>query len=169
MKIKTLLYAWCGLTREANSGKIKGRKYFGRFIMTVIVCIDTGRGMTFFGRRQSTDSVLRKRIASLARGKKLYMSAYSASQFGADENIVVCDGAPTDEDAVWFTECSDPAPYADETDELVIYRWNRTYPRELKLTFDPYESGMTLYSITDFEGSSHPRITEEIWRRERRG
>ena len=136
--------------------------------MTVIVCIDTGRGMTFFGKRQSTDSVLRERILSLAAGKKLIMNAYSASQFGEDGAITVANGAPFDtEDAVWFTETEDPAPWADSIDTLVIYRWNRAYPRELLLTLDPFEAGMRLCSVTDFEGSSHTRITEEIWTRDR--
>ncbi len=135
--------------------------------MTVIVCIDTGRGMTFFGKRQSTDSVLRERILALAEGKRLVMSPYTASQFAENGGVTISDGAPADtDDAVWFTETEDPAPWADSIDTLVIYRWNRAYPRELTLTLDPFEAGMRLCSVTDFEGSSHPRITEEIWTRE---
>ena len=134
--------------------------------MTAIVCIDTGRGMTFFGKRQSTDSVLRERILSISEGKTLVMNAYSASQFASDDGITVSDDAPTDEKgSIWFTETVDPAPYADDIDTLVIYRWNRAYPREMLLTLDPYDAGMKLCSVSDFEGSSHPRITEEIWTR----
>ena len=130
--------------------------------MTAIVCIDTGRGMTFFGKRQSSDSVLCERILSLSRGKKLVMDQYSSSRF-ADADVAVSDGAPEEDGAVWFTETVDPAPWADRIDTFVIYRWNRAYPREMKLTLDPYDEGMRLSSITDFEGSSHTRITEEIW------
>ena len=133
--------------------------------MTVIVCIDTGRGMTFFGKRQSTDSVLRERVLSLSRGRRLVMDHYSASQFGDSEGVCVSDGAPDEPDAVWFTETVVPAPWAQSIDTLVIYRWNRAYPRELLLTLDPYGEGMRLCSISDFEGSSHERITEEIWKR----
>ena len=133
--------------------------------MTVIVCIDTGRGMTFSGRRQSADSVLRDRVISLSAGKELYMNSYSASQFDEDgkTDITVSDDPPLGKDAVWFVEDVDPAPYASGAERLVIYRWNRTYPRELLFTLDPYGSGMKLESIRDFKGSSHPRITEEIW------
>ena len=138
--------------------------------MTVIVCIDTGRGMTFFGKRQSTDSVLRERVLSLSKGKSLFMNAYSASQFKGTDPITVSDEVPTAEkDSLWFTETVDPAPYADAVDTLVIYRWNRAYPREMILTLDPYDEGMRLCSVTDFEGSSHPRITEEIWTKRKDG
>ena len=131
--------------------------------MTVIVCIDTGRGMTFFGKRQSTDSVLRERILALADGRGLVVNPYTASQFAQNDEVTVSDGASAD--GVWFVEDVDPAPFAERIDTLVIYRWNRAYPREMKLTLDPYDAGMRLCSITDFEGSSHARITEEIWTR----
>ncbi len=131
--------------------------------MTVIVCIDTGRGMTFFGKRQSTDSVLRERILALSGGGGLVVSPYTASQFTKNDSVTVSDVAPAD--GVWFAEEVDPAPFAERIDTLVIYRWNRAYPREMKLTLDPYDAGMRLCSIADFKGSSHDRITEEIWTR----
>ena len=133
--------------------------------MTLVVCIDTGRGMSFFGRRQSTDSVLQKRIVSMAKGKALVMNAYSASQFRdcGEEIPVTSDAGSAGPDPVVFVEDVDPAPYLDGVDRLVLYRWNRIYPRDMTLNFDPYENGMRLESILDFKGSSHERITEEIW------
>ena len=135
--------------------------------MTVIVCIDTGRGMTFFGRRQSTDSVLRERIIAHAEGRPLVMDSYSASQFRDDDAPIEVTEEPfaAGPDAVVFTEDADPGPFAALADRLIIYRWNRIYPRDMTLTFDPFEEGMRLESILDFKGSSHDRITEEIWTR----
>ena len=133
--------------------------------MTAVVCIDTGRGMMFFGRRQSTDSVLRERVARLAKNKKLVMNSYTASQFRdfAADITVTDEPFSADEDSVVFAEDIDPAPYAAKIDRLVIYRWNRIYPRDFIFTLDPFGLGMRLESILDFKGASHERITEEIW------
>ncbi len=133
--------------------------------MTVVVCIDTRRGMMFSGRRQSTDSVLRRRVIELAKGRDLVMDGYSESQFRCDgaDIVVMNDPFLYEKDCVIFAEDTDTAPYADRIDRLVIYRWNRIYPRDAVLTLDPFGAGMRLESILDFEGSSHSRITEEIW------
>ncbi|MBR6916710.1 MAG: hypothetical protein IKN38_00865 [Clostridia bacterium] len=100
--------------------------------MTVIVCIDSGRGIAFCGRRRCTDRGLAKRISE---------------KFG---------------DA-YFDELSDPAPMIGRAERLVIYRWNRKYPADVYLTADPYDEGFRLSGISDFKGTSHDRITEEVW------
>jgi len=135
--------------------------------MTVIVCLDTGRGMTFFGRRLSTDSAVRERIVSLAGSRRLVMNAYTASQFrGSGADIyVTCDLSSLGDDDVCFAEDFDPSVFKDKISSLVIFRWNRKYPRDGEMSFYPYDEGMRLDSIRDFAGSSHERITEEIWTR----
>lgn len=133
--------------------------------MTVIVCFDTGRGMTFFGKRQSADRAVIKRILSVSGGMTIYTEPYAAPLFRDCGAEIL----PTDEfsslphDAVCFIENVDPASLADRIDRFVIYRWNRKYPRDRAVGFFPYEEGFTLQSISDFAGSSHDRITEEIW------
>lgn len=93
--------------------------------------------MTFFGRRQSTDAALRERIVALAGEGSISMSEYTAAQFrGCGANVAVSP-EPTPDDSVYFFEEVDPAKYAELADRLVIYRWNRNYPRDLKLTLDP--------------------------------
>ena len=44
--------------------------------MIVIACVDDKMGMLFNHRRQSQDSVLRKRILQITAGKILWMSRY---------------------------------------------------------------------------------------------
>ena len=58
--------------------------------MNLIVCLDDKNGMMFNKRRQSQDRLLRERVLALVPGK-LYMSAYSAKQFGENEKIIVCE------------------------------------------------------------------------------
>ena len=131
--------------------------------MTAVVCIDSGRGMSFFGRRQSTDGAVRERILSLAGGKALSMSEYSAAQFRGCVAEIRISSDPAPYDGVYFFEEEDPAPYAEYADRVVIYRWNRNYPRDMTMTLDPFREGMRLESICDFSGTSHDRITEEVW------
>ena len=101
--------------------------------MTFIVCLDEGGGATFFGRPQSSDSVLAERIASVPGARRIF----------SDDDV------------------------PGKVDTLIIYRWNRKYPRDGVLELSPYDMGLSLDSITDFAGSSHNRITEEVWKRRR--
>ena len=133
--------------------------------MTLIVCFDAGRGVTFFGKRQSADSEVKRRIVKIASGEPVCMTKYSASLFrdtGANVALFEDLGEAPD-DAVVFTESADLSRFGGKTDRLVIYRWNRKYPRDCVADFYPFDEGMRLVSMTDFAGSSHGRVTEEIW------
>ena len=138
--------------------------------MTVIVCFDTGRGTAFFGKRQCADRAVTARIVGLAEGRELVMSAYSASLFkGSGAEITVAeDFSSAGCDAVCFAENTDLSAFSGRADEFIIFRWNKVYPRDRAEGFFPYDEGMKLVSMRDFPGSSHERITEEIWRREER-
>lgn len=59
--------------------------------MKLIFCIDEKKGMMFFGKRQSQDSVLREWIIAHTAGSKLWMSSYSAKQFKELEGYIVDD------------------------------------------------------------------------------
>ena len=133
--------------------------------MTLIVCFDAGRGVTFFGKRQSADAEVKRRIVKIASGKPIYMTEYSASLFrdtGAHVRVT-SDLASAPSGSIVFAECADISRIGKNIDRLVIYRWNRKYPRDGVADFYPFDGGMSLRSIVDFAGSSHERVTEEIW------
>lgn len=133
--------------------------------MTLIVCFDMRRGVTFFGKRQSADAKVRDRIARLANGKPIYMTVYSASLFkNTDADVRIAEeleSAP--QDAAVFAEDAGLSAFCGRVTRFVIYRWNKLYPRDGTAGFYPFDEGMKLVSMTDFEGSSHSRVTEEIW------
>ncbi len=139
--------------------------------MTVIVCIGDGRGTTFFGRRLTTDSKIRSMILSFANEGKTVMNAYTASQFkdSSDKIDVTEDVFSRGKGSVCLVEDVDPAPQAELIDTLVIYRWNRKYPVDRPFGIYPFEEGMVLESIRDVAGSSHERVTEEIWKKASKG
>ena len=133
--------------------------------MRLIVCLDDRGGMMFGGRRQSQDRVLRARIMELTRGHKLWMSAYSAKQFADVDGISVdeaflCRAGAGD---VCFQELGEVT--LDGVSRLILYRWNRHYPSDKKFLCVPEECGFSKVRTTDFAGSSHEKITEEIYQK----
>lgn len=131
--------------------------------MKLIVCIDKKGGRMFGNRRQSQDRVLRERVLSLCAGKQLWMSTYSAGQFTDGGDFTVDDdyASKAGEDDFCFVE--DGSLPLDMCQTLVLYHWNRQYPSTLTLDMDPKSAGFRLESKTDFVGSSHEKITEEIY------
>lgn len=134
--------------------------------MIVIACVDDRMGMLFNRRRQSQDAALRQRLLERAAGRPVWMSEYSARQF-ADcpaNNIRVsdrcADRAGTGE--LWFVEDGRELIGARGAEELVLYRWNRCYPGDV--TFPWPLTGWTLTETADFPGTSHEKITEEVYR-----
>ena len=133
--------------------------------MRLIVCLDDRGGMSFGGRRQSQDRVLRARVMELTRGERLYMSEYSARQFADCEGFVADNGyrGRAGKGDTCFLEDGDVS--LDGVSELVIYRWNRHYPSDRRFPYEPEACGFVKVASADFEGSSHEKITEDIYKR----
>lgn len=135
--------------------------------MNIIVCIDDEYGMLFNHRRQSRDKLLRERILMLTKGTKLWMNLYSAKQFEeecaenmfADEDFLHNAGSGD----YCFVETEDITKYILKIEKIVLYRWNRRYPSDFKFSLDL--SDWTMESTFEFAGSSHEKITEEIYRK----
>lgn len=134
--------------------------------MILAFCVDDNGGMLFNRRRQSQDRVLREDLLREAEGKILWMNTYSAGQFDpppanlrVEEDFL--DRAGPGE--LCFVETADPAPWAERAEQVVLYRWNRRYPADLRCTL-PLE-GWTLERREEFAGSSHEKITKEVYRR----
>lgn len=133
--------------------------------MTVVVCVDERGGMMFGGKRQSRDRVLRARIAGKTKEKNLIVSPYSAAQFEGERDLTVSDTpfeAAGAEDFV-FVEDKDMTAHIGIIDSFIIYKWNRLYPSDVPFPFDLESAGFRLVSSEDFKGSSHERITEEVY------
>lgn len=131
--------------------------------MTLVACVDDKFGLQFNHRRQSQDRVLREKLLSMVE-TKLYMSPYSGKMFGPDEKIVAADDylsrAGADDWA--FAEDDAYASYADKIDRIVLFRWNREYPADVRFAFP---GQWHLESQQDFAGSSHDKITTEMYQR----
>ena len=133
--------------------------------MKLCVCLDKKNGMMFFGKRQSQDSKQRETLLSLVGENKLWMSVYSSKLFGDSRNIVVDDncGFLARENDYCFIE--DQPFDISMCSTIIIYKWNRQYQADKSFTVDLKAEGFKKISTKDFEGSSHDKITEEIYER----
>ena len=133
--------------------------------MKLIVCLDERKGMMFNNRRQSRDRVLIDNMIEMVNGDKLYIAPYSESLFEDKEvKLKVKNNPLKAADENWcFIENLPVAEYKDEIETVVIYHWNRHYPGDF--FFDLELDSYTLESSEELVGSSHEKITKEIWKK----
>lgn len=137
--------------------------------MIVLICLDDSGGMMFNHRRQSQDRVLREDLLTTTGEKKLWMNSYSARQFAPEQQdrLMVSEHFLTEAGAgeFCFVEQGPLGPVEERIEELIIYKWNRRYPSDQKLDLPLSEHGWTLRESRDFSGSSHEKITREVYYR----
>ena len=131
--------------------------------MKLIVCLDERKGMMFNNRRQSRDRVLIDNMIKMVGDDKLYIAPYSEGLFENKEiKLKVKKNPLKAADENWcFIENLPVAEYKDEIETVVIYHWNRHYPGDF--FFDLELDSYTLESSEELVGSSHEKITKEIW------
>ena len=134
--------------------------------MILIACVDDRGGMLFNRRRQSQDRLLRQDLLEEAGGRPVWLNPYSLKQFpDPPENLRCAEDffRRAGEGELCFFEDLDPAPWLAEAEEVVLYHWNRTYPSDRR--FPLPLTGWTLARREEFPGSSHEKITKEVYRR----
>lgn len=136
--------------------------------MIAIVTVDDNNGIFFNRRRQSRDSTVIKKVASLANAKNSYllMNSYSSVLFESDElrNAIVSDKfleIANDEDYC-FVEGMPLTPYISKIQQLIVFRWNRRYPADMYFDIN-LADGWSLIDTEEFKGTSHDKITMEVY------
>ncbi|MBE6592390.1 MAG: ribonuclease Z [Ruminococcaceae bacterium] len=134
--------------------------------MKVIVCLDDKRGMFFNERRQSRDRVLNADVVAMSKGSRLFIDPYSKMLFEDSGADIVCDADFLElagDGDLCFVENRALSGYIDKLEEIIIYRWNRSYPTDIFFDLEPEEHGFKCVSVSEFQGSSHDKITKEIF------
>lgn len=137
--------------------------------MILTACIDDRGGMLFNKRRLSRDRLLLQNLLEEAAGRAVWMNAYSRKLFvPPPENLRCAEDFPrrAGPGELCFFENLDPAPWVEKAEEIVLYHWNRVYPSDLRFAMPP--GGWTLFRREEFPGSSHERITKEVFVRSER-
>ena len=135
--------------------------------MTVAVCISEGGGMLFNKRRQSKDKNATEDMLKQAGEKKILISEFSLPVFSEHPSRVITVSDPiaeAEEDSFVFIENCKISELKSKIKQIYIYKWNRKYPFDFKLDFVPSEEGMHLAETVEFAGSSHEKITRELWK-----
>lgn len=141
--------------------------------MIVMAVVDDNNGMMFNRRRQSKDRILRERMLSLAEGGRLWMNEYSCQQFSEDgsaeagANVKFCVDEEFLKKAGWgeycFVENIPLIPYEKSIEKIILFKWNRKYPSDLKFDINVGNPPWNLAETREFSGSSHEKITEEVY------
>ena len=126
--------------------------------MKLIVCLDDKNGMMFNKRRQSRDRVIIKNVLELCKGEKLYTNEYSSKLF-PENSVEVFDSIENVGNEYCFAE--NFTVNEENIEEIIVYKWNRLYPADTYFNIDL--AGWNLTETVDFEGSSHEKITREIY------
>ena len=130
--------------------------------MTLYVCLDDRGGLLFNGRRLSRDARLLADMAAMVPDV-LTIDPFSEKLVAAAGIPYALASAELPEDAHFFLENRDPETLLPGAERLVIYRWNRHYPSDVRWEKDPADYGFILTETTDFPGSSHEKITKEVY------
>ena len=131
----------------------------------MIACVDGRNGMAFHNRRQSQDRLARWDILKEAGRAPLWVNAVTARQFtdGQQSRLRIdeafLDRAGSGE--FCFVEDRSVKPYETRIEQVILYRWNRAYPADVHLAWDPAAAGFSLAERTEFPGHSHKAITRE--------
>lgn len=130
--------------------------------MKLIICTDENNGMLFNNRRQSRDSVLCRYILNTVGEHPLAMTEYSAKMFPESENIVVCDNV-FESNGFCFAE--EAVESLDNVTELYWFNWNRHYPADVVFNHNVESLGFRLEKTVEFAGSSHDKITLNLYKK----
>lgn len=125
--------------------------------MTLILWSGKNGEMMFNHRRCSRDRAVIEDILSMHAPTDICVSAYSASLF--DGACVICDLANAKE-KVLFLEDLPLLPALEQAQKIIVYRFDRTYPADVRLEIP---QSFSLTESLDFSGFSHDKITREVY------
>lgn len=132
--------------------------------MEIIICLDDNNGMLFNHRRQSRDS---KVLEDIKAGIKNSLTIFPFSEklvSSAEIPYEIMSGSAS-ENTVLFVEDRGIKEFLPVTNKITVYRWNRVYPADMSLDIVLSAEGFPLVSTVDFEGTSHEKITKEVYER----
>lgn len=125
--------------------------------MTLILWTGKNGELLFNRRRCSQDSAVIADISTMFNPADICVSAYSSPLFPGAKVIQNLQEA---ENSVLFLENLPLSPALMQTTHLVVYRFDRVYPADVRLEI-PKE--FQLKESKEFSGSSHDKITREVY------
>ena len=127
--------------------------------MIAILCLDQRNGLYFNERRQSKDRYVIRDIVRNVGDRTLYINKYSEELF-AKTNIKYEISEDYFNKAKEGDFCFIENQIVDlkDTEKIVVYRWDKTYPTDYKVSLNRFN----LVSTLEFQGYSHEKIVKEV-------
>ena len=132
--------------------------------MEIIICLDDNNGMLFNNRRQSRDSKVLLDIKNSLNGS-LTIFPFSEKLVSSAEIPYEIMSGSASESTVLFVEDRGIKEFLPVTNKITVYRWNRVYPADMSLDIVLSAEGFRITQTVDFEGTSHEKITKEVYER----
>lgn len=127
--------------------------------MTLYICLDDRNGLKFNKRRQSRDAAVLEDIRSQI-AENLRIEPFSEKLIQEAEIPYVLSSEAAED---YFAEDVPSEEILNQTERIVIYRWNRHYPADVRWDPDLSALGFSLRETTEFPGTSHEKITREVY------
>lgn len=130
--------------------------------MIAILCLDQRNGLYFNERRQSKDRYVIRDIVRNVGDRTLYINKYSEELF-AKTNIKYEISEDYFNKAKEGDFCFIENQIVDlkDTEKIVVYRWDKTYPTDYKVSLNRFN----LVSTLEFQGYSHEKIVKEVYKK----
>ena len=127
--------------------------------MTLYICLDDRNGLKFNKRRQSRDAAVLEDIRNQLAGN-LLIEPFSEKLIQEAEIPYVL---PPETAEDYFAEDVPSEELLNQIERIVIYRWNRHYPSDVRWNPDLSALGFSLKETAEFPGTSHEKITREVY------
>ena len=127
--------------------------------MTLYICLDDRNGLQFNKRRQSRDAVLLEDVRGQLSGP-LLIEPFSEKLI---REALIPYVLPPETADDFFAEDVPTEELLESCEKVVIYRWNRHYPADIRWDPDLTERGFSLSETVEFPGKSHEKITREVY------
>lgn len=129
--------------------------------MTLYICLDDRNGLQFNKRRQSRDGAVLEDIRTHLTGP-LLIDPFSEKLIRDTQISYVLPPETADD---FFAENIPSEEVIKNTDRIIFYRWNRHYPSDIQWNPDLKAMGFVLRETSEFPGTSHEKITREVYTR----
>ncbi len=135
--------------------------------MIIFACLDDNGGMLFNNRRQSKDSRVIEKILEIIGDKKIWMNHYTNKLFEGQQykNINIDDNFLSEaaQDDYCLIEGQSVKAYEPWIEKIILFKWNRSYPYDVLFDISLRDTRWKLSYTEDFMGSSHDKITMEVY------
>ena len=133
--------------------------------MKIAVCIEKSGGMLFNNRRVSRDSVVQEKLLELVGEASICTNEFSAKLFEDSSKLKISNNflsVASDEDICYIENVAIPM---DKVAQIYLFQWNRDYPADTYFDYNLKDFGFKKVRSEDFAGSSHKKITLEVYQK----